>query len=323
MNLYINLKLEKKKLIIYLNKIFIKFGKLKYFLYLYSMKKIHHFIIILIILTSHLGKTQTYQERELQFATVNILTSGIIGGIGSLIHSKKSDRNLKTFFIGFTKGGLGGGLNFTSKIMLNKVGSEKDWYIIHSSKLINACGNSLINSASLNYKLSFIYQFGFIRFELGNKSNIRIMPIALAGFGFSFLGHQKFDLSKTLIYGTPYFKDLTKGQDDCGITYVNSIHIKENFKLIKEISNGNVSITSFNDQRTITHEIIHTYQYQEFLPINNFYLKQESKLFHYDLPVFILPYLISEGINKSKKGSYYGNFYENEAETLSEGKFIK
>lgn len=253
------------------------------------------------------------QKNDFQSASYNIGIGAIFSGIGALIN-KKPNEQIKTVLLkGMSKVAIGGYIVFESKRMIRNINTKKNWTYSWGGKILNSVGTSFIENAASNRKLweQFNMNFGFIRVELNtaNRFKIRpkIMPVALYGtIRVAVLG--EFNIQRSLQTGELVFLNK-KDMKNRGVVFVNS-------PLIGEFS--------LNDYKVVSHEFIHVYQYNDFNPLNTYFLKPMKKIekksnfvkkmnnwVYWDLQGIVLrPLYLLENRNRN---CYFDNFFEHEA----------
>lgn len=276
------------------------------------MRTIIFSLLFLFVLTSN---GQDFGTRSRQYFAMDVITGGLIGGIGSAFHPKESQTRGNAFLKGFAKGCLGGSLTFTGKYMVSGIQDKQNYLYGWPAKLVHAAGSSIIENSARNAALydNWAIDYGAIRVDVNykGKSKVRLQPTASLGFIASFIAGGTFDIGRTLAIGTPYFKYYdTQNNTTDAYTFFNSISL--NTFRYQKIGTDNIYNAS-------GHELIHCFQQREWLSVNNIYLKNNKKFVYFDIPVFEVPYYLGSIRNKT----YYSNPYENQAETLSKHKFIQ
>lgn len=276
--------------------------------------------LLILILISLINFSGTAQENDLEYGLMNVGIGGVIGGVGAVINKQPGQRFGKTLIKGFAQGALGGYFVFESKRLIRRFATEKNYNYIWPSKLVNAAGSSIIENAAANRELweRMHLNLAFNRIEIDFKNNFklkyRILPFALSRAAYLFT-QARLDVDRSMIFGTLVFNQRTpKILDELGYNggaYFNSILLRRGI-----------------GQRTEAHEIIHTYQYENFSGINTFLdrpmsrLEQESKfvrvynkIFHTDFNAIFTQGLYS--LETEIKG-YRENSFEKEARYFSE-----
>lgn len=272
-----------------------------------------------IILFLFLKSGSTFaQQNDGQAALFNVGLSSVVSGFGALVNKKPDEKGGKVFLRGMWQGAVGGAFLYGSNQMIHEFAQTDNSKWVWGSKFVNAAGVSIIENAGANKKFlsSWHLNFGFNRIELRTdrafKLNYKIMPFALGGFIYAST-KGSFDLEQTLKVGQPFFKTEALGFPDSGFTIANTIVLN----LI------------YYDSKSIAHELIHTYQYQNLVVFNTYYavsvermlnkenrfLKTYKKWIYTDANFLILSgfyYLGSLGNN-----CYFDNPFEQEANFYS------
>ena len=271
------------------------------------------YIFLFIFLLSFKGFSQ---QNDTQAALYNIGIGSLFGGIGAVINKKPQEKYDKVFIKSLYQGALGGAIVYGSKKMVYNFHENENFNMLWSAKLVNAVGISIIENAASNryFWEKWHLNIGFNRIEMDVKNNYKVqykvMPVALLLGTVAVLSKGKFSFKHSLITLTPVF--LT--DDSIASTYVNSIIINESFDRIN---------------RSLAHEFIHVFQYDDFMAINMVFnkkrnqwknqypiMKKWSNWIYMDLPsgsVLRSIYLL-ENINQD---CYFDNFFENEANFYS------
>ena len=261
-----------------------------------------------------------YSQNRDEMLVYNLGLGAITSGIGAIINNESDDSTGKVFINGFWKGMIGGYLVYESKNIIGEIQSnEKISYYGWSSKLLNSCGVSIIENGAKNRNPweKWILYFGFNRFELSIKDRVqikyKIMPVSFFLTTYNAV-NSKFEFKHTLQAGEFIFSKKKLPIRANGYTLGNSIVLKN---------------TQVQNYSTISHELIHSYQYYDYNFVNSFTYKIEnswkknskifnnfSKIFYFDRQLILLRplYIIEGGTNNSY---YFDNFFEYEAEFFS------
>lgn len=258
-------------------------------------------------------------QEDLKYASLNIISNSIIGGIGSGIHKKQNQTFWAAFKQGVWRGSISGALNHGSKKMLQiQAGKENlDWKLCWGSKIVNSFSNAMLYNATMNESnlmANYSINIGFLR--LSTKYKVQIDPISLSSSGIILLAGCKFNIKKSLIIGTPIFNYKFKreiyfdGQNYKVKNFRSGISFGQN--IITHIIDPNSLANELNPNSVILHELIHTYQRLQYSQINNLfkiYNKYENfKWIHNDLSSFDILYFIQP---------YKNNIFELEANFFS------
>ena len=271
------------------------------------MKQLLFFLLL--PLTTH---TQS-DSRHLTVGLYNFGLGALTGGIGSMIHKAKGTKHWDAFKQGALKGSVGATVSYMGKhvVRTQKVNGKNHQLWI--PKLIHSIGNSMTHNASQHKGLfdSYYLHIGMNRFEFHFKNEFRfsykIMPIATLGFLEMWRRHGSPDWKHSLQLLTPVFTSKRSWDDHRAYELQNSIFAVKR--------NGFISF--------LYHEIIHSFQHIDFLPVNNYYQffrKKEkpvwfvklNKLTYWDLNSVMLnqTFYKIENINKQRHSD---NFLEYEA----------
>jgi hypothetical protein len=237
--------------------------------------------------------------------------------VGEVINKEPQQKFGKVLLKGMAQGALGGYVVFESKRMLRSFAKTENYGYVWPSKIVNAAGNSIIENAASNQNFweQWHLNIGFNRFDIYTKDKFRlqyrIMPFSLGAtiFGFS---KYSFDSSESLRLGTFIFRGeeiIVIGGDANfeGAVGYNVIFLKPSSKI--EIK---------------AHELIHTYQYEQFSGINLFTnkasnkLESSSKIYNFYTKYFYTDFngpifnLISI-LEKESKDNYREKIFEKEA----------
>lgn len=271
------------------------------------MTKIKLLLIFLLINASLNGQNKT------EMALYNIGLGSFTGGLGAIINKRPNEKTGKVFLKGFAQGGLGGYFVYESKNFMLKVSENKKLEYAWGAKIINSMGISIIENASSNNDFweKWHMNIGFNRIELQIKDKVklkyRVMPVSLILTGIFAYGN-KFELQKSLKTGEIIFS-VPDNIEYSGATWGKLILITE---------------SNLNNYNTISHEIIHSNQYDDFNFVNTFLSKPISKfsnksilgkklnnIFYFDFQAPVLGGLyLFENQNRTY---YYDNFFEYEA----------
>jgi len=262
------------------------------------MKKIFAILILSVLIVNIKAQPLTSEDRK--YFTINIISSGILSGVGSSMHKHKNETLGHAFINGFWRGCTSGTLNVISKEILS-VQAQKyyiNWKLCWSSKIINSFSNTIQYNAINNNKYllsNYSINIGFIKLSINNK--IQIEPISLASFVYLYANTKSLNLVYSVKSGVPIFEHKVH-QFKEGLTLGQNISIVKNAYPFPA--------------NTICHEIVHTYQRLEWSNINNYFNIYKNfenyKFIHNDLSMFDIMYY-----TQNKTVGYSKNFFENEA----------
>jgi hypothetical protein len=263
------------------------------------------------------------QNQESKVLFYNVGFGGITAGIGAIIN-KKSEPWKKCFLRGFWQGSIGGLLNYSAKKSIYLVNKNSNVAYALPARVISSAGNSIIQNAAANqpFLQNWNFEYGFFRvdFSTGTKSKfgVRILPESIIASAI-LLSKGKPDIHTTLLTGVMSFKSnnliySARGAHD-GVNYGRAF----------------LYLDSSTKYHVIAHEIIHEFQYREYLVFNSFFKTSVSKInapalkklftqyIYPDVPYFGLFYML-EGINPSPM--IFRNYFEFEAERFGTNKFV-
>lgn len=279
------------------------------------------------------------QAQDLKYASLNILSNSLIGGIGSGIHKQKNETFWQAFKQGAWKGSVGGALNYGSKKMLQISSKNNTYTYIWPARITNSISNSINYNAIQNKPIfsSFYFTAWFINMQFDGKIHWKIDPYTLgSAILLSFNENNSFNLKNSLITGSLFFNrkrdnkilswwDIKKYGTQ-GQTFGNTIWAKNcdvydyvydhfdttiiNNKIV--LIPSPTTIIKSIDKQIVLHEMIHTFQYEQFninpLTIDKICNKLNINIKHLNInPNFGIIYTI---FNIS---GYYNNIFEKEA----------
>ncbi|WP_445750042.1 hypothetical protein [Polaribacter sp.] len=286
------------------------------------MKKTIFYLIFVSFVFLFPLKTNAQFNNDTQAAFYDIGFGAVIGGIGAIINKKPTEKTGNVFIKGFWQGALGGYFVFESKRLIRATVKQDSYRYFWPSKIVNSFGNSILENAAANRDFWEQYHFniGFNRleFDLKNKGKFtyKIMPFALYATVNGFI-NGNLDVNKSLCVGTFIFKSNKEIQ---GGNFFNA-GSAEAYSLTNQI----LYDENFFSISTLGHEIIHTYQYEQAVNFNSFFIKPKNyfsgkhtflkaynKLFYTDFNVAIF-YTVYRLNN-----NYNTNIFEREARFYSE-----
>lgn len=291
-------------------------------------------IIFLFILLSFFGNHaygQSYQGQRNQIFAYNILSNGLMGGIGGVVNKKKGEKALPVFIKNFGKGCLGGLIKYSAKSQTYYLKNLNFTFLAPANRAFYFLGHSVVMNASKNQRTLENYYCNFFGIdfnykpyaERGDKLNARLsLGTAISVAQFALIGH-KLNFYNTLEYGQFYF-DMDSSYTRKGKVYDG--FATYNTFAIRQLGRGQTAI------RSVPHEIVHTFQNYDFFalssiygkPLNSFLNKSKtykslSKYINFDYqPIFYRALYIAQ-----PKPMYYRNNFEFEAEHFSDRRFIE
>ncbi len=215
--------------------------------------------ILFILLLPLTTLTQT-DSRHLTVGLYNIGLGTLTGGIGSMTHKSENQSHWQAFKKGALHGAAGATVSYAGKHMVRNNFTNYRRDRLWSAKLMHAIGSSMTHNASINQGLfdSYFLTIGMNRLEFQFKDrvkiNYKIMPGASMGFLVLWHRHGPPDLKYSLQLLTPVFTSDRKWNNKPAYELHNSIFVVERN----------------NHTNYIHHELIHTFQHIDFLPLNNY-----------------------------------------------------
>lgn len=284
-------------------------------------------IFLCVLLSCSFIHSSFSQNYEIKSVCYNTLIGAFSGGIGALINKQKNQSWHRAFAKGFLTGSAGGVLMYTGKKLSFLLADQEKLFYGRLPRAVFSAGNSIVENAACNrpFWSRWHYDVGFIRLEFGTEGPgfiPRLMPSALGGMIFIAF-HGELDLNTTLRSGTFTFR---------------TPHINYAGHLVgSTTSNGFLLVDTLTSSKTFyeifAHEMIHTFQFQEFSGVNYFMkpvtdkwkskyplFKKVNRWIYWDLnyELMLTNYFIIQGGYGSR--TYCRNFLENEAEVLSTGR---
>jgi hypothetical protein len=269
------------------------------------------------------AKAQQYEARSVVYNTV---LGGVSAGIGAIINKKKDQKWYDVFVKALVIGGGGGVVMYTGKKLNTLITNENNISYGWLSRSVFCAGTSIVENiaAGRNFWSVWHYNIGFMRFEYdceAKKFQPKIMPAAL-GATFFLAVQSHLDLLASLRSGTPTFRAHRISYQPAlvGSTVTNA------FLLNDTLTTGR----TFYD--LYAHEMIHSFQFEEFSGINHFFIpytnkwettspafKRAHRWIYGDLnhELMLFNYFAIQG---GSKRNYCNNFLENEAESLTIGR---
>ncbi len=257
-------------------------------------------IITILLFICQVALSQDFGYRSRQMFASDVISGGIVSGIGSMIHKKENQTNSNAFLKGFLKGAIGGSLAFTGKYLTYEIRNKGTW-MGWPCKIIHAAGSSMIENGAQGIGLidNLAIDYGLVRFDFNGNARIRLQPFAAAGIVRHVVEGHQLSVVKTIQLGTPYFiqKSISGISNiEVGATYVNSISVYEDAYTLE----------------TTSHEYIHAFQSRAQLSFNYLYMKNKTKLIYFDIPVSEITYQAEK-----LRTNYSENIYEEQARRLS------
>jgi hypothetical protein len=279
------------------------------------------------------AKAQSYRSQQNQLFAWNILSNGVMGGVGGMINRDHDEKWYMAFARNFGKGCLGGLVKYTAKNQTYYLRYSQNQFLALPNRLLYFAGHSITMNASLNKGIFDTYYCNILgvdmRWHLMNvqddekrfQARVSLMSVASAlSVGAQ---HYSFDFYKSLEMGCFYFVMDTP-------TLHNGVKVT-GFQRFNSIAIGN-SPFGGPYPNTIPHEFVHIYQSYDFFSITNFFYPRYIKpkiantrwygvINRFIVPDVDVAYFIA-AYTLQPKPTYYRNFFEFEAEHFSSRRYI-
>jgi len=301
------------------------------------MKRFFAILIIIISLNCQA------QNDHLKYAAFNVVTNGIIAGIGSGIHKKEHETFFHAFGQGAWKGATGGMLNYYGMRLVEVSANNDNLNWIWPGRIINALGSSITYNAVKNDKIwsSFAMNVFFMNVQYDGKVHLRVDPLSL-GYAtvLTFRKDMRFDFKNSLLTGSTLFEQkadtstlYTIESGHFGTAFGNTTYYKpakEYFYNYSDkgetfINDGNsyFVLTSTRTIKNITinticHELIHNFQYEDYYYLNGLGVSslKINKYLYINLNFGGLYFL-------NNLGGYDNNYFEKEADLFGKANYYK
>lgn len=269
-------------------------------------------------------------------AVYNIGLNVLIGGIGKAINKQKNEKFIIAFLKGAGWGTVGGSVIYFSKSrnhLLSDETSKAAWL----NRFIYFTGHSVVNNVSQGKKPWDNYHFQLygadinIKYEDSLQFKCRVSLATIASVIFMGIDGHGFNLDKSLKYGVFYFEyNAFKANysrsfsfnQPIGFALSNAIAIDKYWLKGTPPPYSPFIPPYFQaSPEVIPHELIHTYQYIDYLPALSFtkpLFKKEhviAKYIYFDISPMPFLYLLE------KKRNMWPNFFEYEAYKFDGRKF--
>lgn len=260
------------------------------------------------------------QKQDRELLIYNTALGGVTAGIGAVINKEKTDNWKTAFAKGFWQGSIGGTLNYASKKTLYLVNKKQELAYAWPSNILQAAGNSIIENAA--FRRPFLRHWNIdlwlvmLDFSTASIDDVRIRFLPSTLYSIPMASYRSvFDFPTTFLTGQLAFRSKDAfiqmwGGSYLGFSYGRAFHYVNNSE----------------KYQTITHEIIHNYQFRQYQVLNAWFSKPAKKasgprlrkLFsdyvYPDAPYFDGIYLL-EGYHDFTH--YYRNYFELEAERFA------
>jgi hypothetical protein len=280
-------------------------------------------LISILIITANLNCFG--QKQDLKYASINIISSSLISGIGSGFHKHENETFGHAFMQGIWKGMAGGTIEFASKKMVQQSSYENNYNWIWPARLVNSLGSSMVLNGFRNDQLlsSVNINVWFVNMSFNGRMHFKVDPYTMISSTVLCLNKNfKFNMSSTLQTGSivfdKYYSNLQMDNNKLeiydlsgrsyGNTLFRNVYTSEIYAFAR---NNNISLIPLQNYTyaTTCHEIIHTFQYE------NSYLDLLNVKYIYLNPYFGINYLINNA------RGYNSNVFEQEADYFGKSTF--
>jgi|GEM_PF-1700256 len=265
-------------------------------------------------------------KQESELLAYNIGFGVLSTTIGALINKPKGKNTWDCIKNSIWQGAVGGTLQYTGKKLTYEVNRNQNYAWGWPSKLVHSAGASICQNAAMGNSFGqyWVIDYAALRCNFTvKKGRVNVQPQFNLLFVFDLaaglsIGHIDWEKSLqtgafTFYSNTDYLGSL-EGKPALGKAYTRSIiYAKYSYE---------------NIHKTVAHELVHTYQSNEYRVMNTYFdpLKAKIKnktindIFKYvyvELPYFAGFY----GLNYNRD-CHYRNFYEFEAEYFSTNSYV-
>ncbi|WP_037321691.1 hypothetical protein [Salegentibacter sp. Hel_I_6] len=290
--------------------------------------KFRYPLFILLLALAFSSSPIRAQSNYTEAAIYNIGIGSIFSGIGAVINKKPEEKFGRVLFKGMAQGALGGYLVFESKVIAGRIAKDRDLTYGWPAKFVNSAGTSIIENAASNRNFweQWNLNIGFNRIEFHTRDRLqvkyRIQPVAFLLTAYTAV-QNKFKPGLSIRVGEFVFS---------GNNYYNNKNISFRGAAIGTAIILNPETGGFN-YNTVSHEMIHVFQYHDFNVLNTYmnkplqefsessgFFKEMNKIFHYDMNIFIFAGLYKMehfGDDLQTFDGYYSNYFEREAYLFS------
>ncbi|HYH14393.1 MAG TPA: hypothetical protein VD794_04185 [Flavisolibacter sp.] len=285
--------------------------------------------IICILLFSLKLQAASAQSQGRQLFFYNVGLNTITAGVGAVMNKQKTQSWKRVFLKGAWQGGIGGMLIFTSKQALHLINSKENYTYAWPAKFLHSAGTSITENAALcePFLANWHFDLGLVRFDYKknaeDKFKARLLPWGLYSIHEGFRFGKRFDVQKSvqtgeLIFSNPEYVLVDLGNEEWveGVSFGRAIVIGHEYAGTYEV---------------MVHEIVHQYQYQEYMVFNTWLKplanrlksKPVKKLFSRYIYPEVPYFLWSYGLQGTPDPQhYYRNFYEFEAQRFATNKYV-
>jgi hypothetical protein len=292
------------------------------------MKNMKLSVILFSFLTLCAEVSAQKEKQELELLSYNVGFGILTTTVGAIINKPNEQGTWECIKKVWWQGATGGFLQYAGKKLTYQINKNENYWWGWPSKIIHSAGTSICHNASMGRPLGeyWVLDYGPVRCNfLINDDRLHVHPQFNLLFAYDLywgLYFGKPDWNISLKTGTFAFTsdrerfDFDNGIYATGLSYSRSLVYANRMQ-------------PQNKYRILSHEIIHTYQANEYRVTNTyFYPLQEkinnktiNKIFqfvYFEIPVSYAVY----GFFFNKQ-NYYKNIFEFEAEFFATDKYIE
>ena len=292
--------------------------------------KTKFFLVFLSFLITGTDINAQKAGQELQMVTYNIGLGILTTTAGAIINKPKEQSVWDCVKKTWWQGAAGGALQYTGKKMIYQIPRNENYWWGLPSKFVHSAGTSICHNAAMGRPFGsyWVLDYGPVRtnFFIDNR-HLRVQPQLNLLFAYDLYNGLQcgpIDWGVTLKTGTFAFVANTIGFDSnegwskySGIAFTRSFVYADKIPLKSKY-------------QTFAHEIIHTYQSDEYTVINLYFdpLKNKIKnktvntLFKYiyvEVPFYRAAYLLCY----DREQNHFKNFFEFEAQFFSTNQYVQ
>ncbi len=291
-------------------------------MHLNHMAAVSRKMVLVIMLLTGVSAPSTAQHQDAQLLAYNTLLGAVTATIGAVINKPAGARLGKVMLRSAWQGALGGTLRYSAKKTLFLIADKQEPGYALPAMILQNAGNSIVNNAAYNrpFLSTWNIDYGFLRFDFATgraaqSPRVRLLPAAVYGI-FAAAGQSSVNWTASLASGCPVF---TSGE------LLTVRHAK--IDVAAAVCHGRAIVVNpsytHDPLEAIGHELVHYFQYTDYLVCNTWGSKAARRLapgwlekiveryLYCDLPYASIPYVM-EGYQPIE--TYYDNFFEFEAQ---------
>lgn len=210
---------------------------------------------------SQTKSSPSFGGQRAKLITYNLGIGALISGVGALINHK-DEITSKRIFLRMGQGLVGGFFNHQAKNIAYKINKNQNVSWAWPARICNAIGSSIIESSARDEvmwsRIHFNVSFFRLQWNKENeyKTGVRFLPNAFIGF-MQIKKYGKWNPKMSLQTGLLVYKTDNK--------------IISNKRAFAGLALNNTFAVSYfygNPNQIIAHELIHTFQYEDYIGLN-------------------------------------------------------